>query len=157
MLAWLQQSVNFTEELLEGKFAPVRADYYTGPPGKPLRLLLQARTDFLSIWRASDYTETISQTRILGRQIIVVNSPDLIRQVVVKRHENFERKSPQMRRALEFLLGDGLFISDGDTWKQRRGSPLSGPSWKIRPANWSSAGTACPMAPRSTRCTKWRG
>ncbi|MBD9570405.1 cytochrome P450 [Ensifer sp. ENS08] len=120
MLAWLQQSVNFTEELLEGRFAPVRADYYTGPPGKPLRLLLQARTDFLSIWRASDYTETISQTRILGRQIIVVNSPDLIRQVVVKRHENFERKSPQMRRALEFLLGDGLFISDGDTWKQRR-------------------------------------
>jgi cytochrome P450 len=36
------------------------------------------------------------------------------------RHENFERKSPQMRRALEFLLGDGLFISDGETWKKRR-------------------------------------
>ncbi|MFX8910974.1 hypothetical protein ABTN03_20175, partial [Acinetobacter baumannii] len=33
---------------------------------------------------------------------------------------NYERKSPQMRRALEGLLGDGLFISDGPTWAKRR-------------------------------------
>lgn len=120
MPAWFAQPVKFREELSEESFEPAHADYYAGPPGNPLRLLLQARTDFLSIWRASDFTEKASQIRIFGRQVIVVNSPDLIRQVVVKRHENFERKSPQMRRALEFLLGDGLFISDGDTWKQRR-------------------------------------
>ena len=45
---------------------------------------------------------------------------DAICLVVAKRHENFERKTPQMRRALEHLLGDGLFISDKETWKQRR-------------------------------------
>jgi cytochrome P450 len=120
MPAWLQRPVNFRENISNEAFEPVHADYYTGPAGKPLRLLLQARTDFLSIWRASDYTEKVSQIRILGRQVVLVNSPELIRQVVVKRQENFERKSPQMRRALEFLLGDGLFISDGETWKQRR-------------------------------------
>ncbi|MBP1874519.1 cytochrome P450 [Ensifer adhaerens] len=120
MAGWFHQSVKFREELSEERFEPARADYYSGPPGKPLRLLLQARTDFLSIWRNNDFTEKVSQIRLIGRQVILVNSPDLIRQVVVKRHENFERKSPQMRRALEFLLGDGLFISDGDIWKQRR-------------------------------------
>ncbi|WP_457582813.1 cytochrome P450 [Ensifer canadensis] len=120
MAGWFHQPVKIREELSEDKFEPARADYYSGPPGKPLRLLLQARTDFLSIWRNNDFQEKVSQIRLIGRQVILVNSPDLIRQVVVKRHENFERKSPQMRRALEFLLGDGLFISDGDTWKQRR-------------------------------------
>lgn len=120
MAGWFHQPVKFREELSEERFEPARADYYSGPPGKPLRLLLQARRDFLSIWRNNDFTEKVSQIRLIGRQVILVNSPDLIRQVVVKRHENFERKSPQMRRALEFLLGDGLFISDGDIWKQRR-------------------------------------
>lgn len=120
MLSWLQQPVLISEELSAQAFAPARASYYQGPPGKPLRLLLQARRDFLSIWRASDFTETISSIRVLGRQLILVNSPEMIRDVIVKRHENFQRKSPQMRRALEFLIGDGLFISDGDVWKQRR-------------------------------------
>ena len=120
MLSWLQKPVKFREVLEDETFEPAHAEYYAGPPGKPLKLLLQARTDFLSIWRSGDYAEKVSQMRILGRQVVLVNSPDLIRQVVVKRHENFERKSPQMRRALEYLLGDGLFISDGETWKQRR-------------------------------------
>jgi len=121
MLSWLQQPVNFREAVSGETFEPAHAEYYSGPPGKPLKLLLQARADFLSIWRSTDYAEKVSQIRILGRQVVLVNSPELIRQVVVKRHENFERKSPQMRRALEYLLGDGLFISDGETWKQRRG------------------------------------
>src|SRR5699024_10167925 len=40
--------------------------------------------------------------------------------VMATHHDIYERKSPQMRRALEFLLGDGLFISDGETWRRRR-------------------------------------
>jgi cytochrome P450 len=38
----------------------------------------------------------------------------------MEHHENFERKSPQMRHGLAPLLGDGLFISDGETWRRRR-------------------------------------
>ncbi len=101
-------------------FEPARSEFYAGPPGSSFRQLLQARTDFLSIWRQTDFREHVSSVKILGRQIIVVNSPELIRYVVAKRHDNYERKSPQMRRALEYLLGDGLFISDKETWKQRR-------------------------------------
>jgi cytochrome P450 len=36
------------------------------------------------------------------------------------KNASFERKSPQMRHALEPLLGDGLFVSDGETWRKRR-------------------------------------
>ena len=35
---------------------------------------------------------------------------------------NYDRKSPQMRQALTPLLGDGLFVSDGDLWRERRNS-----------------------------------
>lgn len=120
MLQWLSRPVAYTEKLEDGRFEPAHADFYAGPPGSSLRQLLQARSDFLSIWRKNDFREHVSSVKILGRQIIVVNAPEQIRYVVAKRHDNYERKSPQMRRALEYLLGDGLFISDKETWKQRR-------------------------------------
>ena len=83
-------------------------------------LIVSARRNLLSVWPASDYRSSVGATRILGRQVVLVNSPESVKYVMHTRHENFERKSPQMRRALEFLLGDGLFISDGETWKKRR-------------------------------------
>ncbi|MBP1850699.1 cytochrome P450 [Rhizobium halophytocola] len=120
MLSWLTRPVAIKEKLAGRNFIPAHADFYSGKNGRPIELMLQARTDFLSIWRKRDYTERVHEIRVLGRQIVIVNSPEHVRYVVAKRHENFERKSPQMRRALEYLLGDGLFISDGETWKQRR-------------------------------------
>lgn len=102
------------------RFEPARIDYYRGKPGSALGLIRSARRDLLSIWRAGDYTEKVSSTKVLGRQIVLVNTPEAIKYVVTVRKENFERKSPQMRRALEYLLGDGLFISDGATWQSRR-------------------------------------
>jgi cytochrome P450 len=122
MLSWLAADTQ-TIETFDGagqRFEPARPSYYSGRPGNPLQRLMTARRDFLSIWRQNDYTERVSQIRLLGRQIVAVNSPEAIKYVVATRHENFERKTPQMRRALEYLLGDGLFISDGETWKQRR-------------------------------------
>lgn len=108
------------EKRADGLFEPAHADFYAGKPGRPLSLILQARRDLLSIWRRKDYTERVTVTSVLGRKIIVVNRPEAIKYVMVTRRDNFERKSPQMRRALESLLGDGLFISDGETWRTRR-------------------------------------
>ncbi|KAA0698274.1 cytochrome P450 [Neorhizobium sp. P12A] len=122
MLSWLDRKTEIVESLDTGRrfFEPAHSAYYNGKPGQPIQLLLQARSDFLSIWRRGDYVEKITDFKLLGRQLVVVNSPEAIRYVVAKRHQNFERKTPQMRRALEHLLGDGLFISDKETWKQRR-------------------------------------
>jgi cytochrome P450 len=38
----------------------------------------------------------------------------------VTNQENYQRKSILMRKALEPLLGDGLFISDGNIWQKHR-------------------------------------
>eukprot|EP00913_Durusdinium_trenchii_P021320 g20033.t1 len=122
MLSWLNTRSDTVERLdpVHEDFQPARVDYYTGRPGGQLQRLLTARRDFLAVWREADFKEKVSELTIFGRQIVVVNSPEAIKYVVATRHENFERKTPQMRRALEYLLGDGLFISDGETWKQRR-------------------------------------
>lgn len=106
-----------------GTFEPAHTSYYDGPDNA-FRLLLQARKDFLSVWPESYYQDGVFEWKAFGRQIVIVNSPKAIEYTLVDRKDNFERKTPQMRRALEFLLGDGLFISDGETWKQRR--PLVG-------------------------------
>ena len=43
-----------------------------------------------------------------------------MREAFIDQAAAVERKSPQQRRALEPLLGDGLFVSDGATWRERR-------------------------------------
>ena len=103
----------------DGFFVPVRPKGRIGP-SPPLRTVLAARRDMLANWAQADYRKGIWPFRLLGRQMVILNSPDAIRHALVTRHDNYERKSPQMRRALEYLLGDGLFISDGETWRHRR-------------------------------------
>lgn len=120
---WLYSDIQTVEKLdvEQQVFEPARISYYSKEKdANPLHVLLTARRDLLAVWREDAYTETVLSRNILGRQVIIVNSPEAIKYVVTTRHDNYERKSPQMRRALEYLLGDGLFISDGDTWKQRR-------------------------------------
>ncbi len=85
-----------------------------------LQIIFGARHSLIDNWIAEYYRSGLDSFRVLRRQIVFVNSPEHIKHVFVTRHDNYERKSPQMRRALEALLGDGLFISDGEVWKKRR-------------------------------------
>ncbi len=86
----------------------------------PVQMLYMARKDLLSIWTEKDFNAQFMATRIFNQHIFIANHPDQVKQVFVDKNQNFERKSPMMRKALEPLLGDGLFISDGDTWANRR-------------------------------------
>ncbi len=107
------------EERGPGWFAPARPRPHAKRLG-PLDLILTAKRNLISLWQVNDYKSTSGQIRIFGRQVFLANSPETVKHVMATRHDNYERKSPQMRRALEYLLGDGLFISDGETWKRRR-------------------------------------
>ncbi len=78
------------------------------------------RGNMLSVWLAGHYSADFFATRVLRRSIFVCNSPETVREAFVENGQAFERKSPQMRHALEPLLGDGLFVSDGLVWKERR-------------------------------------
>lgn len=84
------------------------------------RLLGLARRSFLSVWPASAFARPWLRIAVLRKQIFVCNSPETVQEAFVRKHETFQRKSAQMRHALEPLLGDGLFVSDGETWRRRR-------------------------------------
>lgn len=86
----------------------------------PFKALYYAQNDLLSIWDERSFTARFMHRKILKQNVFIANSPETIRYVFVENKDNYERKSPQMRRALEPLLGDGLFVSDGDTWASRR-------------------------------------
>jgi cytochrome P450 len=110
-------------------FTPDRASDQTFIPARPIpkpslptmfEIAVEFRQDMLTIWWEHAYINKSMATKVLGRNIIIANSPESVKYVLMTNNDNYERKSPQMRRALEYLLGDGLFISDGDTWKFRR-------------------------------------
>jgi cytochrome P450 len=90
----------------------------TEPGG--LRLALMARHSLIGVWTRETYAARDFAFRLLRRQVCVFNDPASIKAVFVTGAEVFERKGAMMRRALSPLLGDGLFISDGETWRRRR-------------------------------------
>jgi len=89
-------------------------------PLSALALLATARRNFLAVFDEKSFEYQFFSTRVLNRQIFVCNSPETVAQAFIELHRSFERKTPQMRHALTPLLGDGLFVSDGDTWRTRR-------------------------------------
>jgi cytochrome P450 len=99
--------------------APVRPVPPTGDPSA-LALLRVARRDLLAIWSEETYRLEFFGRKLLRQRTFVANSPATVEHVLVTHNHIYERKSPYMRKALEPLLGDGLFASDGETWKRRR-------------------------------------
>ena len=96
---------------------------YPPRPDAPLssfEMLRRSRRNFLTIFDQKSFEYELFSLRVLSRRMFVCNSPDTVRHAFVAAHAHFERKSPQMRNALKPLLGDGLFISDGETWRTRR-------------------------------------
>src|SRR5262249_4259849 len=85
-----------------------------------LRLLRIARRNLLAVWPETTFSRDFFSQTLFRRQVFICNSPDTVRQVFVDAADNFERKSPQLRHALRPLIGDGLFISDGEVWRSRR-------------------------------------
>jgi len=119
MLGLLPKPAAILEERGPDWFRPARPQPYQEPFG-PFARLLAARRNLISVFTESDYVSRNGMLRVLGRQVVIVNDPASVKHVMVTNNDNFERKSPQLRRALEHLAGDGLFVSDGALWARRR-------------------------------------
>ena len=89
-------------------------------PLNPVQILYLARKDLLSIWPEAAFNYQFMSRKIFNQHVFIANHPDIVKYVFVDNNHNYERKSPMMRKALDMLLGDGLFISDGQTWAMRR-------------------------------------
>ncbi len=72
------------------------------------------------MWEEDAFEFDFEIVRVLTRHIVVCNSPASVQFAFSLKHASFERKSAQMRHALSPLLGDGLFVSEGETWRTRR-------------------------------------
>jgi cytochrome P450 len=105
---------------------PTRGDYVPPYPPRPpqalpvLEVLRRSRHNLLTVFEDKAFGLDLMSIKMLSRRVFICNSPDTVRHAFVTGAANFERKSPQMRNALQPLLGDGLFISDGETWRTRR-------------------------------------
>lgn len=86
----------------------------------PLTLLRTARENLVAIWPEECFSLPFFGHKLLRRQIFVCNSPETVRQAFIDDPDNMDRKSPQQRHALKPLIGDGLFVSDGALWRERR-------------------------------------
>ncbi len=87
-------------------FRPVRLRPHSGVLSDFARLMA-LRRKLISVFVESGHATGNDNWRLLGRQVVMLNHPDSIEHVMVTNRDNYERKSPQMRRALEQLVGDG--------------------------------------------------
>ncbi len=66
----------------------------------------------------SEYGDVVAVKSPKGRQGLFINRPDLIHRLLVKHHDKFN-KGPGFER-VKMLLGNGLIVSDGTTWRRSR-------------------------------------
>ncbi len=91
------------------------------PPDAPAyRRLAALRGNVLAAFTDRDYGSRQIRGRLFATEFFVCNNPDGVRETLTAQHEAFQRKTAQQRHALEPLLGDGLFVSDRETWRERR-------------------------------------
>ena len=100
-------------------------------PEAPLKLrafLRAVRTNALTIWPQAAYSQDSVARHFLGRSNVLLNTPDAIHHVLVGNPGNY-RRSPASIRILRPITGEGLLLSEGDTWKLQRRTiaPALGP------------------------------
>ncbi len=83
------------------------------------RLLKALRTNALGMWPERAYEQDILVNKFFGRQRVLLNAPAAIHHVLVDNAANY-RRSPATMRILRPLVGNGLFLSEGEEWKHQR-------------------------------------
>src|SRR3979490_2801390 len=81
--------------------------------------MMAMRESAIGTWGQRAYEEDIIEGRFFGRGSFILNTPDAIRHVLVDNYENYVR-TPAAVRVLKPVLGVGLLIAEGRTWKHQR-------------------------------------
>jgi len=90
------------------------------PPGpdNPVALGIDAETLALLQDLQADHGNVVMMTTANGREAILVNDAGEVRKLLVRHHSKY-RKGPGFER-VKMLLGNGLIVSDGATWRRSR-------------------------------------
>lgn len=81
--------------------------------------MMAMRESVIGTWGQRAYEEDILRGRFFRRSSFILNTPDAIRHVLVDNYENYVR-TPASIRVLRPILGEGLLIAEGRTWKHQR-------------------------------------
>ncbi len=97
---------------------PVSVRPLSEPVGQ-LQLFRALLRNSLEATPAAAYTQPFARRRFLGRDVVYVSDPELIRQVLVEQESSFV-KAASMQRALVPALGQGLLTAEGAHWRWQR-------------------------------------
>ncbi len=94
------------------------------PPVAPATMstlgrLLAMRKSGIGTWSERAYQEDVLQGGFFGRSSFTLNDPACIRHVLIDNYENYHR-TPAGIRVLQPMLGEGLLLAEGKTWKHQR-------------------------------------
>ena len=97
----------------------VHAKPLGGSPLGDLVVAWEMGRNFIGAWSEADFDNLITPFRFMGRSGLVVSDPAAVRQVLAS--PNY-RRPLKLGRPLRPLVGDGLLLSEGETWKRQRRS-----------------------------------
>jgi len=94
------------------------------PPARPEKVSLRRyvklfRADLLSAQPAKLYRAWMAEFRTPFFRSYLVNQPELVKTVLRERPEDFP-KSDRVSEGLRPLLGQSVFVTNGETWKRQR-------------------------------------
>ncbi len=101
-----------------GKFCP----FY--PPPRPdkaglWKMFFSARHSWLDALYERSYRMKAGEVRLPGMHLYMLNHPEAVTQVMEVRHDAFP-KSPLLGKALQPLLGESIFTTNGAQWQRQR-------------------------------------
>ena len=100
------------------KFTPPFPDPRGKRPSLFERLKL-TRKSWLAVFFTKSYRMKTGFFRIPGKRFFIINQPNLVREILINNAEKYP-KSTVLHSMLNLLIGDGIFISNGKTWKRQR-------------------------------------
>ncbi len=120
------------------------------PPSRPNKVSLRRyarlfRQDILSAQPARLYRAWMAEFKTPFFRSYLINQPELVKTVLKERPEDFP-KSGRVSEGLRPLLGDGVFLTNGETWKRQR--RIIDPAFEggrlreVFPAMWDAAEAA---------------
>ncbi|MBV9812077.1 MAG: cytochrome P450, partial [Acetobacteraceae bacterium] len=84
-----------------------------------LETFMVLRRNPLELWGEVAYSEFMLPGSFLGRGQLMVHAPDAIRHVLIDNADNYGRNIGT-KRILRPVIGDGLFLAEGNAWRHAR-------------------------------------
>ena len=77
------------------------------------------RQNVLASFSERAFTEEVLSRRLFGRTQLTLNGPDAIRHVLIDNAQNYTRSAATVR-LLYPIVGRGLFLAEGEDWREQR-------------------------------------